>query len=72
MLQTRTGTVRRLGAHFGMFTASVCVQVVCWAFELAEKLPCPTAVAGVTSGDCVRAIDACERVCKCFEWAQVR
>ena len=69
IFQTRAGTCRRSGAHFGMFAACVCVQVMCWAFDLAEELPCPVADAGVTSGDCVRVIDACERVCKCFKRA---
>ena len=55
MLQTGTGAGRRSGADFGMFAARVCVQVVCWVFDLAEKLPSTMAVVGVTSGDCVRA-----------------
>ena len=62
MFQTRTGAGRRSGAHFGVFAACVCVQVACWAFDLAEKLPTPMAVKGVTSGDAVRMIDACEWV----------
>ena len=41
-----------------MFAAAVCVQVMCWVFGPAEKLPSPVAEAGATSSTCERAFSA--------------
>ena len=61
--QTGAGAHRRSGAHFGMFAAAVCVQVVCWVFDRAEKLPPAVAEVGATSGLCLRALSALAGVC---------
>ena len=34
------------------FSAAVCVQVMCWVFDRAEKVPPVVAEAGATSGGC--------------------
>eukprot|EP01043_Picozoa_sp_COSAG02_P083887 COSAG02_NODE_21824_length_773_cov_105.227003_2_plen_64_part_00 len=44
--------------NFGLFAALVCVQVMCWAFGVADKLPTAMAEAGATSGTCVCALAA--------------
>ena len=51
-LQTRLAQAGCFGAHFGMFAAAVCVQVMCWVFDRAEKVPPAVAEAGATSGGC--------------------
>ena len=48
--QTRAGAGRRSGADFGMFAAAVCVQVMCWVFGPAEKLPAGMAKRMIKSG----------------------
>ena len=55
-VQTRTGAGRRSGAYFGMFAAAVCVQVMCWVFGPAQKLPPTVAEAGAKSFACLRAV----------------
>ena len=58
--------------NFGLFAALVCVQVMCWAFGVADKLPTAMAEAGATSSMHVSVIDACESACVWFKRAQVR
>ena len=59
-----SGAGRRSGAYFGRFAAAVCVQVVCWVFDRAEKVPPAVAEAGATSSTCVRALSALAGVCR--------
>ena len=54
-VQTGSGAGRWFGARFGLFAAAVCVQVLCWVFDMAQKLPTLMAEAIVTSGACARA-----------------
>ena len=50
----------------------VCVQVMCWAFGVADKLLLPGTEAGATSSMRVSVIDACESARVWFKRAQVR
>jgi hypothetical protein len=68
-VQTRSGAGRRLRAHFGMFAAAVCAQVMCWAFGVAEKLPLQGAEEMTKSSECVRALVAWAGVCGAFKRA---
>ena len=52
-----------------MFAAAVCMQVMCWVFDWAEKMPPAVAEAGATSGTCLPALSALASVCRCFKWA---
>ena len=64
-LSTTSGASRRTGAYFGMFAAAVCVQVMCWVFGPAEKLPPGIFEATSTSGagghEALGFADACGR-----------
>ena len=66
-LSNASGAGGRSVAYFGMLAAAVCVQVVCWVFDWAEKLPPPMAEAGARSSLCPRASFALSRVCRRFQ-----
>eukprot|EP01043_Picozoa_sp_COSAG02_P002926 COSAG02_NODE_69_length_42323_cov_23.507850_13_plen_203_part_00 len=66
-LSSASGVSTHSGAHLGMFAAAVCVEVTCWTFEPAEKLPPPVSEAREKSGVCVRVLTAFAGMCHRFQ-----